>query len=71
MKVSFDGSRRNLAIAYNNLAIAIKEIDEYNTKIFGMTNVYKGLSEVKEIIGFLLACYDDEIKDDFNDLSEK
>lgn len=28
MKVSFDGARRNLAIAYNNLAIAINEMDK-------------------------------------------
>lgn len=70
MKVSFDGARRNLAIAYNNLAIAINEMDKKNLESFEITNVYKRLSEVKEIVGAFLAIYDDEVENDFNDLSE-
>jgi len=60
MKASFDGARRNLAHDFNKLA---------KTKL--SKEQLEVMMELRQDIGCLLCMYDDNCKDDMNDLSEK
>jgi len=68
MKVSFDGLRRHIAEDFNAL---IGELHYQNPELKQETNCDKLITNLRGSLGALMACYDSNEEDDFNDLSEE
>ena len=72
MEASFDGLRKNLALAYNELVEeytqVIREADRNSASIIGGTKQLDSKFEnLRSYIAVLVACYDDQ---EFHDLSD-
>lgn len=62
MRVNFDGARRNLATAFNDL------VDAWE---WTPASRLKALGNLQDVISIFLCMNDDEVPDDYNDLSGK
>lgn len=67
MKVSFDGLRSSIAQAYNDHAIAIKNLKDVDKWEFN--ELKTTCDELRALIGILMCVEDDEDPDDCNDMS--
>ena len=65
MNASFDGARRNLANAYNDLARKVN-----GDLVISSEDIIDDMHNLQACIGGLLCMYVPEDKDDCNDLSE-
>lgn len=65
MKASFDGARKNLAHAYNNVAQQLKE----GTQNSSEDALKRSMNDLQSAVGGLLCMYDPSCEDDCNDLS--
>lgn len=73
MKVSFDGLRKNIVVAYKTTISAYREVlDVYGPELNedSLTTLAESLDDMREMVGSLLCCYDNEsIKND-NDMHD-
>jgi hypothetical protein len=67
MKVSFDGSRRNLHNDMMRLRDGIEELEEESICLEDLKELY---NEVAASVGTLNCIYSDDVEGDFNDLSD-
>jgi hypothetical protein len=63
MTISFDQLRRDIARTFNDLA---KEVNNE-----GCPFACEAARELRSYLGLLMACHDDNVPDDINDLSKQ
>jgi len=68
MKVSFDGLRKSIALAYNDHARTIHHLENINYR--EINKLKETCEELRTMLGFLMIVQDEEDPDDCNDLSD-
>ncbi len=73
MNVSFDGLRKNMATAHEELFNVLEEASSQNSWRLeeSIEKAKLKMDELTRFIGGLMCCYDPNEKDDFNDLSDE